>query len=318
MARGIRPVNARGSGATRRRDLLHLLARAGRLPHSGRSFVDHLVGTYRVLDAWGQPPVLCAAGLLHSVYGTEDYPHRLVAQSDRHLVRRVVGTAAERLIYAFCSITRATLWQLASPWGWKEGAALRVPTRQGGVISLARPEATSLVLLECANLAEQCRSADGGPAPWMDRVLSGWRTIVAWRGHLPTRVSATLSEKLAISAYRRALGCRSRHGTVAHLERAIFHCPIAAEPHLLRALCLDSDAEAARGARKGASLLLMWGTPWDKRLPQRAWQSIARRAGTSRDARDYGAVIAALAGAPKPRWLDATAEDRITIRLPRS
>jgi hypothetical protein len=58
---------------------------ADRMPHSGRSLLDHLVGTRQLLVDGGARPPVCNAGLIHFVYGT---------RAGRHRGRRPTGLAA--------------------------------------------------------------------------------------------------------------------------------------------------------------------------------------------------------------------------------
>jgi hypothetical protein len=43
----------------------------GRMKHSERGLLQHLLGTHALLGDWGARTALCDAGLFHSVYGTE-------------------------------------------------------------------------------------------------------------------------------------------------------------------------------------------------------------------------------------------------------
>lgn len=296
--------------------LRQLLQTAAALPHSGRSFLAHLVGTHRLLVAWRQPPILCAAGLLHSAYATETYPYALVTRARRDLVRSVVGTDAEHLIYAFCTVDRAALWRRQDERALHDGQPLPLPARDGGVVVLRASEIRALVLLECANLAEQCRARDAGPAPWMSSVLAAWRNLIGWDRVFPRRAMTPLAERRAIAAYRRALGHSSRTAALPDLDRAIHYNPFAGEPHLFRALCVESVSEATVSARSGMGLLQAWAVPWDKRLPLQAWEALAMRALAHRGTSDYQSLLDALAGGRMPAWIPTRSSDRVVFRLP--
>ena len=56
---------------------------ADKLLHSGRHFLTHLEGTYRLLQSWGQPESVCYAGLFHSMYGTDGFKHNALTIDDR-------------------------------------------------------------------------------------------------------------------------------------------------------------------------------------------------------------------------------------------
>jgi hypothetical protein len=116
-------------------DLLNELAAGARGHRAGRSLAEHLLGTWRVLGDWKAPRHVAAAGLIHSVYGTDAFDVASIghdAQS-RARVRRAAGPAAEALAYAFCALERAAF--LADPRALElrdrfTGSALRVTPRQ--------------------------------------------------------------------------------------------------------------------------------------------------------------------------------------------
>ena len=75
---------------------------AAKLAHGfGRSLQDHLVGTMQILSHWTQPRDVIAAGLLHSVYGTDVYRPALVSLAQRREVAR--SQARARSAWRICS-----------------------------------------------------------------------------------------------------------------------------------------------------------------------------------------------------------------------
>ena len=57
-------------------------AKIGELKHSEKGLLAHLLGTRKLLEQWGARAALCAAGLFHSVYGTDAYPlNQIVSDS---------------------------------------------------------------------------------------------------------------------------------------------------------------------------------------------------------------------------------------------
>ena len=84
-------------------------AGADRVPHSGRTLLDHLVGTADLLASWGAPPRVELAGLVHSVYGTGSFGEAPLAQADRDRVIAAVGPEAEHLADLFCRMDRPFL-----------------------------------------------------------------------------------------------------------------------------------------------------------------------------------------------------------------
>jgi hypothetical protein len=79
-------------------------------PHSGRTFIEHLEGVYRLLE--GESEAVRLAGALHAVYGTESYrPRRKPSRDD---VRDLVGRDAEELIWLFCMTKRSHIRALSA------------------------------------------------------------------------------------------------------------------------------------------------------------------------------------------------------------
>ena len=92
-------------------DVEHLLESYGTAAaaHTGRSLRDHLVGTFDLLEAWGNDRDVCLAGLFHSIYGTEVYTHVSADLAERIRIRREIGSRAEELAYLFCACDRRHL-----------------------------------------------------------------------------------------------------------------------------------------------------------------------------------------------------------------
>ncbi|MGJ4729260.1 DUF6817 domain-containing protein [Luteimonas sp. SDU101] len=127
---------------------------ADQVPHSGRTLLEHLVGTSELLRSWGCSEQVCAAGLLHSVYGTNAFRAVTVDPSERRAVAAVAGTEAESLAYLFATSDRPGAFLAAV-----RGRELR--NRLTGEPARASLEAlTNLVQIECANLIEQGTGAE--------------------------------------------------------------------------------------------------------------------------------------------------------------
>jgi hypothetical protein len=131
-------------------------------PHSGRNLLEHLAGTWQLLDAWGNPPEVCLGGLYHSVYGTNAFQHETIPPEERAVVQAVVGTAAETLAYVFCSITRPRAL-LRPAYGIGAAQEVRLAHRRHPDVELTvtREQLRDLLELEAANLVEQ---GSGGSA----------------------------------------------------------------------------------------------------------------------------------------------------------
>lgn len=78
------------------------------LPHSGKSYLAHLIGVYRDLEAWGAPVDVCRGGMFHSIYGTEFFQGFKLPLERRGEVQALIGERAERLGYLNCAMDRAS------------------------------------------------------------------------------------------------------------------------------------------------------------------------------------------------------------------
>jgi hypothetical protein len=259
--------------------LLELAPAAAGMDHGGRSFIDHLIGTWWILNQWKQPRFICRAGLLHSCYSTSFYPHALFSLRERTLVRALIGARAEALAYRFCIIDRAELWAKVATVASLPQTLSIARTDRDGCVALSKQTVQELLLVECANVAEQSAGADGSPAEWMARVISWSRLLPA--STLPLQFGANLS--LTFAAERKAL--RLYHSissaplrTVPSLlDEAIALNPCAGEPKLLRALHFLEQHDKERAfsdAMQGHSLLSAWSVAWDKRWSLNRWLSL--------------------------------------------
>lgn len=294
--------------------LLSRLPRAAALGHSRRSFLEHLVGTWRILADWRMPVAVCRAGFMHSAYSTSFYPRALFRLDERKIVRSMVGREAEELAFRFCTMDRRHFWDelvrrrgartFTCPDRHRAGAPVRVTRRTLG----------RLLIIESANIAEQSSADDGGPAPWMSRLLHWWEFLD--EGSIPVRLSprpklTRRADEFAIEAYRLALNAPARRKALALLDRAIEQNPWAAEPRILRALCAleTGDLSDPGEDRSVADLLSAWAVAWDKRLTVTGWRALFDRIhrGFHRSAAPcptFQSVCAILGGrTPAPRWL---------------
>ena len=120
------------------------------IEHLGRPLREHLVGTHRLLDRWGNPEHVCLAGLFHSIYGTKSFPAAAVATESRERVRRTIGEDAESLVFIFgmSDRKRLLLENRSAPYYW-------VDYRSGERTEVASEVLNELVEIEVANFTEQ-------------------------------------------------------------------------------------------------------------------------------------------------------------------
>jgi len=123
------------------------LSGAATTRHSGRTLLEHLMNTCNILRSLGAAEEVCAAGALHSVYGTTVFGHESLSIEDRPLVRYVVGERAERLVYLFCRTPR--------PFEtFKTGNTYYLGTLDGDT-AVTKQELQDLTLISAANTFEQ-------------------------------------------------------------------------------------------------------------------------------------------------------------------
>jgi hypothetical protein len=118
--------------------------------HSGRTLLAHLVGTADRLRAWGNPDVVCHAGLFHSIYGTQAFRIVSVPLQRRAEIAAVIGPHAEQLAYLFCVCDRRGF--AAGEPG--EGVVVREHA-SGSTHDVSAADVGRLLEIEAANLLDQ-------------------------------------------------------------------------------------------------------------------------------------------------------------------
>ena len=119
--------------------------------HSNQTLLAHLSGVRALLLEWENPPEVLAAGLFHSVYGTESFRQTALPQSLRSTVRVVIGEQAEMLAYVFGAMEKTTFGASVH-----RGADFWVTDRHTAEkISLPDPQWTALCEVVVANWLEQ-------------------------------------------------------------------------------------------------------------------------------------------------------------------
>jgi ribosomal protein L16 Arg81 hydroxylase len=159
---------------------------ADRIPHSGRTLFDHLVGTAHILESWGADDPVCAAGLFHSAYGTEFFREALLPFDDRARVRERAGERAERLAYVFCRFDRRSVYPAIAR---SEPYELALD-RGEGTITVTRQELADLVHVLWANALDQHRAWRSPRSP--EKLASTLRHIEACRPFLSEAAMADL------------------------------------------------------------------------------------------------------------------------------
>ena len=81
------------------------------LPHTGKTYLGHLVKVWRLMESQGCSEELCRAGLFHSIYGTQSFQDFKLSLERRGELRELIGERAERLAYLNCTMDRASFDQ---------------------------------------------------------------------------------------------------------------------------------------------------------------------------------------------------------------
>ena len=124
-----------------------------RIGHSGRDLREHLLGTWRLLDQWHMPEPVCAAGLCHSLYGTNVFRVSVLRRTaDRRRLANVIEPRAEHLVYLFSFIDRPKALISVRKCGHKVGIKV-----SGGrsFVAVSKRTYARLLAIELANLIEQ-------------------------------------------------------------------------------------------------------------------------------------------------------------------
>jgi hypothetical protein len=252
-----------------------LLWEAAEFTHSRSTLLNHLVGTYQILCTWGMPQEICRAGLFHSIYSTQYYNDQLISEKQRDRVALALGPTVERLVFLFCKLRREEIYNIADLGEYATHANIpRHDTHEK--IKVARSEIRALVILECANIAEQSADKDWGPAVWINKIAR-WCNLGDLAGpfdgyaeHLHTPYSDAISLRL----YRWLCECRTPDEGEAFLSELVTLSPLPGEIYLLAGLsdlCLERFDSAVSNFSNAHRKLLALGTAWDKRLPLPEW-----------------------------------------------
>lgn len=130
-------------------DLLRELT-ADESPHSGRTLLEHLTGTYDLLEKWGDPKDVCVGGLFHSIYGTQYYTVQSTDLADRKRIADIIGPQAEELAFLFCTTDRMSFFTEAD-----KASPMLVDTTTRKSVSVSTATLRALIEIEVANRLEQ-------------------------------------------------------------------------------------------------------------------------------------------------------------------
>lgn len=72
--------------------------------HTDKSFFEHLYNVSFILENFNLSKDVCAAGMFHSIYGTEFYNYEESSNITREEIKSLIGEYAESLAYEFCNL----------------------------------------------------------------------------------------------------------------------------------------------------------------------------------------------------------------------
>jgi hypothetical protein len=123
---------------------------ADNVKHSGRNLWTHLLTVYDMLKEHGYKTEICAAGGLHSIFGTNIFKHATLTQAQRTMVVNTIGEEATKLVELFSSIKRPNTLESAL-----KNNTTTVELNTGATKTLSQIELNILCAIEAANLADQ-------------------------------------------------------------------------------------------------------------------------------------------------------------------
>ena len=83
---------------------------AGDRNHLFGPLIEHLKGTYWLLNSWGNNTTLCLAGLYHAVYSTSGFDSKLISENQRDVIKEMLGAQTEKIVYTYCACDRDFFW----------------------------------------------------------------------------------------------------------------------------------------------------------------------------------------------------------------
>lgn len=267
-------------------DLVMLLEAkgAGELGHAVTTFTDHLFQSFSIVQRWRQPHARCMAALFHSAYGSDANDVPLFRLEDRGDLRTWIGAEAERLVLLFCTVDRVRLRTSVETGIAADGVVGR-NWRTAEERRLTPHEVAALLVIEAANLAEQCHDGELGPGLWVascgrlagriDEIEGGM--LPPFLAGCPTVTDEERARDLYLDACRRIDDAPD--DAVAMLLRASELNPCVGEPAAVGAALAQRAGDRPRArtlAIAAVERLERWGTPWDKRADLGQWLAFAR------------------------------------------
>lgn len=129
--------------------------------HSGGDFLQHLCAVHDLLLARGASARVAAAGMFHSIYGTERFQGFTLPLERRSEVRELIGERAEHLAWCNCVMDR-TSFDAAVEQALAGAARVEIQDRAGGSIGLDAEELCELAEVHLFDWLEQVERSEFG------------------------------------------------------------------------------------------------------------------------------------------------------------
>ena len=124
---------------------------ADRIKHNNNNLMSHLLRTYDLLKNHNCSELVCSAGALHSIFGTNIFTTKtLDINSQRTLVESIIGSEATDLVELFSSLDRPNTLELALLTN-----TLTLNTNDGTTKTVDQNTFNNLCIMEAMNLYEQ-------------------------------------------------------------------------------------------------------------------------------------------------------------------
>jgi hypothetical protein len=121
-----------------------------KIKHRNSSLMAHLLRTYDSLKEQRYSDVICSAGGLHSIFGTNVFQHQTLTMDSRARVAAVIGEEATELVELFSTISRPQTLETALSKG---NQVLRLNSHKD--VKVTQEQLNSLCAIEAANLKDQ-------------------------------------------------------------------------------------------------------------------------------------------------------------------
>lgn len=247
-------------------------------PHlHGRSLFEHLRATQELLSGWGMPSWIEYAGLFHNFYDHEAILPGAVKAQMRSLLRSLIGSKSERLVYLSSILSTDQLLNV-NVGDLSNLSGVKGSDRPG---IIDREMFGALLVLHCANEIEQATAPGSAPSPWLATVTQYLRCLKAdgapeYRCFQNFVFMTEQDETELLSTYHSAL--RLLDKDIADSERHLRRCanisPFLFEPWLWLSYIatLQHDHRGGReSAMRARCALSSWGGVWDRRLCRAEW-----------------------------------------------